>query len=80
MNMQTNLSSKLTSKYQATIPAKVRDCIGLKAGDSIAFEITNDKKVILRKVTHLDHEFAKALEGTLSEWLSEYDEEAYNDL
>ncbi len=78
--MQTNLSSKLTSKYQATIPAKVRGCIGLKAGDSISFEITNDKKVILRKVTHLDLEFAKALEGTLSEWLSEYDEEAYNDL
>ena len=35
----------------------------------------------IRKATPIDYEFAQALEGTLvSEWLSEYDEEAYRDL
>lgn len=78
--MESLICSKLTSKYQATIPEKIRSILGIKAGDTVAFEINSNKQVVIRKLDPLDIEFAKALEGTMSEWLSEYDEEAYRDL
>lgn len=71
--------SKLTRKYQATIPAPVRDVLRLKAGDSIAFEI-EDEQIRLRKARPIDLEFSGALEGTLDEWSRPEDEEAYRDL
>lgn len=73
------LAAKLTSKYQATVPEKVRQALGLHKGDAIAFEIQKNK-VTIRKATPLDLQFAKSLEGTLSEWNSEHDDEAYRDL
>ena len=73
------IASRLTSKYQATVPEKVREVLGLKKGDVIAFDINKDR-VTLKKATSADLQFARALEGTLSEWLSENDEEAYRDL
>lgn len=78
--MEALISSKLTRKYQATIPEKIRGILGLHSGDSVAFEITPNEKVFIRKATPIDLEFARALEGTLSEWLSKHDEEAYRDL
>jgi antitoxin PrlF len=72
-------TSKLTRKYQATIPEAVREKLDLHAGDVIAFEIENDT-VVIRKVRPIDIAFAQALVGTLSEWASEHDEEAYCDL
>ncbi len=72
-------TSRLTSKYQATVPAAVRDSLGLKAGDSLSFEITPDG-VVLTKATDQDLEFARSLVGTLSEWSSAADEDAYRDL
>ena len=76
--MQTAIS-KLTKKYQATVPEPVRKKLELNAGDSIAFEIDNDS-IKLRKARPIDIEFSSALVSTLSEWESENDEEAYNDL
>ena len=79
--MEPVISSKLTTKCQATIPEKIRGVLDLNPGDSVAFEIMVDQKVLIRKAMPIDFEFAKALEGTLaSEWLSEHDEEAYRDL
>jgi len=52
----------------------------LKPGDSVAFEMKENNKVEIRKATPIDFEFAFALEGTLSEWSSRNDEEAYRDL
>ena len=79
--MEQIVTSKLTSKCQATIPEKIRGILGLRPGDSVAFEVAEDKKVYIHKATPVDLEFAKALEGTLAtEWLSENDEEAYGDL
>jgi len=72
-------SSKLTTKYQATIPEPVRKLLHLSAGDSIAFDINNNN-VSLRKARAVDIAFAKSLEGTLSEWDSVADERAYSDL
>ena len=76
--MQTAIS-KLTKKYQATVPKAVRKKLNLNAGDIIAFEIDNDN-IKLRKANPIDVEFSSALVPTLSEWHSENDEEAYNDL
>jgi antitoxin PrlF len=72
-------SSRMTQKFQTTIPAKVRQLLGLKSGDTIGFDI-KEGSVVLKKATPLDVAFAKAVEGTLSEWASEEDEEAYREL
>ncbi|WP_299978615.1 type II toxin-antitoxin system PrlF family antitoxin [Desulfobacula sp.] len=74
------VTSKLTTKSQATIPEKIRKILGLIPGDSVAFEVDQNKKVVIRKATPIDFEFAKAVEGTLSEWSSKNDQEAYCDL
>jgi len=76
--MQTAIS-KLTKKYQATVPEAIRKKLKLRAGDVIAFEIDNDI-VKLRKARSIDIEFCSALVPTLSEWESQNDEEAYCDL
>jgi antitoxin PrlF len=49
------------------------------SGDSIAFVVEGDR-VWVRRAEPLDREFARALSGTLGEWLSPADEEAYRDL
>ena len=72
-------TSKLTKKYQATIPEPVRRILHLEAGDAIAFDIEDDA-VHIRKVRPMDIAFAESLENTLTEWASETDEEAYRDL
>ncbi len=76
--MQT-ATSKLTKKYQATIPEPVRRLLHLEAGDAIAFDIEKDA-VHVRKARPVDIAFAQSLEATLNEWISEADEEAYRDL
>lgn len=76
--MQTAIS-KLTKKYQATVPKAVRQKLNLNAGDVIAFEIENDV-IKLRKAKPIDIEFGSALVPTLNEWGSKNDEEAYHDL
>ena len=72
-------TSKLTKKYQATVPKTVRKKLELKAGDVIAFDIDDDC-IKLRKARPIDIEFSSALVPTLSEWESQNDEEAYSDL
>jgi AbrB family looped-hinge helix DNA binding protein len=76
--MRTTIS-KLTKKYQATIPGPVRKTLHLQAGDSITFDIDGDD-VRLRKAQVVDLAFTGALEGILNEWESEADEDAYRDL
>jgi antitoxin PrlF len=39
----------LTSKGQVTIPKPVRDRLGVKAGDEIAFELGGDGRVTIAK-------------------------------
>lgn len=78
MTMRT-ATSKLTRKYQATIPEPVRTALGLEAGDSIAFDLEGNT-VRVRKARPVDFAFARALEGTLQEWASAADDEAYRDL
>jgi len=73
------LISKLTGKYQATIPGPVRKALGVGHGDRIAFEVEKNR-VRIRKASPLDIEYLKALEVTLREWVSPNDEDAYRNL
>ncbi|MEK6813708.1 MAG: AbrB/MazE/SpoVT family DNA-binding domain-containing protein [Nitrospirota bacterium] len=81
--MSTLTVTKLTSKCQTTVPEKIRKVLGLGPGDSVTFVVVSEKegKVLVRKATPIDLEFARALEGTLAaEWLSKNDDQAYRDL
>jgi len=44
------MASNVTSKGQVTIPKKVRDRLGIKAGSAVAFELTDAGDVVLRAV------------------------------
>ncbi len=72
-------TSKLTTKYQATVPTSVRKVLQLKAGDMLGFEI-NAGEVTLRRATPIDLAFIQALAGTLPEWASKEDDLAFKDL
>ncbi len=72
-------ASKVTSKYQATIPAEIRKKPGIHGGDALAFEVVNDE-VRLRRATPLDTQYAQALTGTLNEWSTANDVEVYREL
>jgi len=71
--------TKLTRKYQTTIPAEVRRILGLNKGDSVAFEIEADR-VMVRKALPMDTQYLRSLESTLCEWTSDDDDEAYRNL
>jgi AbrB family looped-hinge helix DNA binding protein len=69
--------SKLTSKYQATVPKSVREALSLHAGDQIAFEIVRGQ-VRLRKADPIDLEYLASIESGLGEWSSDADTQAYD--
>lgn len=73
-------SSRLTTKYQATIPKKVREHLALAAGDRITFRIARGR-VLIEKTPPHDPSYLEAIESALSaEWNSKADCEAYDDL
>ncbi len=72
-------SSKLTSKFQATIPKAIRERLGIGKGDVIVFDLHHEH-VIVRKATPLDLEYLSGIESNMSEWDSPEDQEAYRDL
>jgi len=76
--MSVNLS-RVTSKFQATIPRPVREALGIRAGDRVAYEVERGV-VRLRRATPVDLAYAQAVSGTLTEWESKADDEAYRDL
>lgn len=73
------LTSKLSSKGQVTIPREIRETVGLKPGDTIAYDI-HDGVVTLKHVEPFDAAFHAALSQTLDEWTTLEDEEAFRDL
>ena len=46
------MANTVTSKGQVTIPKKVRERLGIHAGSTVAFELTDSGEVVLRPVTH----------------------------
>jgi antitoxin PrlF len=77
--MMRTATSKLTKKYQATIPEPVRRLLHLEAGDAVAFDIKGPV-IHLRKARPIDLAYAASLQGTLTEWETQADENAYGDL
>lgn len=72
--------AKITSKGQTTIPQDIRAALHVGPGDLIAWEVAEDGTARVRRVQPLDIEYLRAVEGTLSEWAGEADEEAYRGL
>ncbi len=72
--------AKITAKGQTTIPQDVRAALHVEPGDLIAWEVGTDGSATVRRVQPLDIEYLRAIEGTLSEWSSKADEEAYREL
>lgn len=72
--------AKITSKGQVTIPAPIRKALRANTGDSIIWDIETDGRIIVRRLEPIDVSYLKALSGTLSEWDSSEDNEAYRDL
>ncbi|GFO73937.1 antitoxin PrlF [Bathymodiolus platifrons methanotrophic gill symbiont] len=52
----------------------------LEFGDTLAWDIQADGKISVRRVEPVDIDYLSAISGTLSEWNSAKDDEAYRDL
>ncbi|MDY0072201.1 MAG: type II toxin-antitoxin system PrlF family antitoxin [Thauera sp.] len=72
--------AKITAKGQTTIPQDVRAALHVAPGDLISWELGADGTATVRRVQPLDIEYLRALQGTLSEWSSQADEDAYREL
>jgi antitoxin PrlF len=75
----TLVLGKLTSKAQTTIPKGVREALGLKAGDVIAYEI-KEGQVTLRKADAYREGYYDMLNRMFAYWGSPEDAEAYDGL
>jgi antitoxin PrlF len=73
------ITSRLSGKGQVTIPAEIREKLRLEAGDLVIYELREDG-VVLRRAEPFDVAYHAALSGTLDEWSSPEDEEAFGDL
>lgn len=67
------ITSKLTAKAQTTIPQAVRNALGLREGDELAYAI-EDGRVILTKARV---ETAEDPFGAFHEWNGDADRKAY---
>jgi bifunctional DNA-binding transcriptional regulator/antitoxin component of YhaV-PrlF toxin-antitoxin module len=72
--------AKITAKGQTTIPQEVRTALKVVPGDLIVWDVAADGTATVRRVQAMDLEYLRAVEGTLSEWHSAADEEAYRGL
>lgn len=75
-----NAIAKITAKGQTTVPLAIRSALHVKPGDLIAWELTADGEVRVRRIEPADAAYLRALEGTLGEWATHEDEAAYRDL
>ena len=72
--------AKITAKGQTTVPRDIRALLGIEPGDLIAWEVEADGHVAVRRVRPFDLDYLRSVQGTLGEWESAEDEEAYRDL
>lgn len=72
--------SKVTSKFQATVPADIRATLGIKAGDTIAWAVKDGTATVRLLPKDLSGWDPLAWLSFADEWLSPEDEEAFRDL
>ncbi len=72
--------AKITSKGQTTIPQAIREALAVGPGDLIEWEITGEGRAEVRRIAPVDEVYLRALNGTLGEWETTRDDEAYRDL
>lgn len=72
--------AKISSKGQVTVPARIRKALHVASGDLIAWDLDENGNVTIRRVAPVDIDYLAALNGTLSEWTSREDDEAYGDI
>lgn len=72
--------ARVTVKGQTTIPQEIRVALQIKPGDLLLWETGEDGVAKVRRVQPLDLAYLRAVEGTLGEWSSHADEEAYREL
>lgn len=70
---------KMTSKHQVTVPADVRNALGISAGDHVTFAV-EDGRAVLRKANPEDEAWYRFVMSHMTEWASPEDEEAFCDL
>ena len=72
--------SKVTSKFQATVPSDVRTALGIKAGDTLAWEVRDGSATVRPLPKDLKGWDPLTWLSFADEWLSPEDEEAFRDL
>ena len=72
--------SKITAKGQTTVPREIRAALNSKPGDLIAWDVGPDGRVAVRRIQPADVLYLQAVQGTLSEWNTAEDEQAYGKL
>jgi antitoxin PrlF len=72
--------SKVTSKFQATVPADVRAALGIKAGDTLAWSIRDGVATVRLLPDNLKGWDPMTWLSLADEWLSPEDEEAFREL
>lgn len=79
-------TATITSKGQVTIPKKIRDKLGLQAGDLLSFDIDSDGTITIRSekgnsdtaygILHRDHQEALTVEE-MDSGVAEYFKKKY---
>ena len=71
--------SRITTRGRVTIPKEIREEASLSQGDVVAFEVDGGGLVAYRLADGRDS-YSPGLSGTLDEWSSTEDEDAWRDL
>lgn len=72
--------AKIDSKGQVTVPAEIRRALDVKAGDVLIWNVESKHKVVVRRAPAVDVDYLAAITGSLPEWDSAEDDEAFCEL
>jgi antitoxin PrlF len=71
--------AKISRNGRITVPAEIRRALHAEDGDTLVWEINANGRVSVHRLG-MDTGYLAAVNGTLSEWNSAEDDEAYRDL
>ena len=70
-------SSKLTTRFQVTIPKEIREALNLKAGDSLSVSALESGYILINKEYPGEKEYYETITPLLADWDSPEDDEAF---